>query len=129
MYVCNFDGRYIFNLQWSRKKNHTALTGHLAEKQIQGAHINLKSLFSCGYKCCCLTACETFSPFAATLEHYDACSRKDLAERKKKTLQRNMFAFLQHNTGMWIAVGPLKKLRMWLIATLIKTKMISVIQI
>lgn len=99
MYVCNFDGRYIFNLQWSRKKNHTALTGHLAEKQIQGAHINLKSLFSCGYKCCCLTACVTFSPFVATLEHYDACSRKDLAERKKKTLQRNMFAFLQHNTG------------------------------
>ena len=72
----------------------------MAEKQIQGAHINLKSLFICGYKCCCcLTACLTFSPFGATLEHYDACSRKDLAERKKKTLQRNMFAFLQHNTG------------------------------
>ena len=66
------------------------MTGDLAEKQIQGAHINLKSLFSCGYKCCCcLKACVTFSPFVATLEHYDPCSKKDL----------EMFAFLQHNTG------------------------------
>lgn len=43
--------------------------------------------------------CLTFSPFVATLEHYDACSRRDLAERKKKAMQKNMFAFLQHNTG------------------------------
>ena len=68
--------------------------------------------------------CVTFSPFVATLEHYDACSRKDLAERKKKTLQKNMFAFLQHNTGdNWNVDCS------GLIATLIKTKMISVIQI
>lgn len=39
-----------------------------------------------------------FFPFVSSLEHYDACSRKDLAESKKKVMQ-NMFAFLQHNTG------------------------------
>ncbi len=41
----------------------------------------------------------TFSPFVSYLEHYDACSRKDLAESKKKVMQKNMFAFLQHNAG------------------------------
>lgn len=40
-----------------------------------------------------------FFPFVSSLEYYDACSRKDLAESKKKVMQKNMFAFLQHNTG------------------------------
>ena len=45
------------------------------------------------------SVCNIFPFCCYLIEHYDACSRKDLAERKEKTLQRNMFAFLQHNTG------------------------------